>query len=262
MPMTREVLAEFEKVPDRQRAEAFSEPFVRPDDFKARTNYPDAVPSIDELIGMGSAFIDDDDELSFGVVLSELNNRPLCNVQTLVAGYREATQEFSAITAEWDSKRREHTLRDTYKATKEAGIRTMAAVAIFAAEKGGDNHIDQLIVPKVVAEGIPLRGVETFIRMSQTTEGQAKIRRQYTELERQFSDSDRTEEGRNAMLDPNNPYHKWYGMLIGSLVLPTASEFIRIADELPLVNGFLSLPRKKRRKAISDEARRAKANWN
>jgi hypothetical protein len=261
--MAREIRPIFENVEDPQVAEALSEPFMRPNDFIIQ-RVREEILSEDEFIAGSVSYLDDEGKQNFGFAINTDNLKPLANAQALLEGHSNVlashSKRRSTMLSAFGNLRLGGNLEAAKSNTREVGLRTMAAVMIFAPENSpSPNH--GLVVPRCIAIDIPNKNGETFRRLSRTPEGLERIRMQQAVFEEK-GDPEHVEKARKDMLEGDQEMFMKYGMFIGSLLLPEIAVVRRSVDEHPAVAGFISLPRKERRKMLKDEARLANANWN
>lgn len=172
----REILSIFEHLPDRQAAEAFSEPHLRPYDFKIGTmrQDPDKPFPPEKVVPTGTvaAYFDDRGVLRRQATLippsaddtytlPNVAERFISDYRDHIGGWHEVAERAHPVAM---AKIGEFALSAAEKA-RRAGLRTVAAFSIYSAINS-ESHYTGMLVPRRTFVEMPLESRDEWVRMS------------------------------------------------------------------------------------------------
>ncbi len=230
MSGSREVHPIFSKLEDEAAAEAFSEPFLRTDDF---LGHPIQDPSRfvarpQDLAAISAAYIDDAQNVAVGFALNPDHVRPLAATAALMRGYQEIVERLRARAL---SDSRIHgpgseIARGALEDVRSQRLRTVAAFMVFVPDKDTLEYHNLMAIPtRVIIEG----GCEVLRLSSEPSSGPFK------------------KLGQNSV--------KRAGLLVAAVHMPSLAVLKRTIDTTSAVTGFASLPRSERKELVRAEAK-------
>lgn len=253
----RDIRPIFDTVETVAAAEALSEPFTQRNAF--HVHLPKEVPTSEvitegNLIAIGSAYVDDSDEVGFEYAMHPLVAAPLSGAQEFADRYDKR------LTS--DHNQADLTVRtlgadglDNWKTwtieyAKEAGLRTIGTYALFGAQRPAE-YAGVLLVPSTIVAELPLKGREEALESQKHPVFDA-LNRLMLGLAADVS-ADEVDKGMESIV--RNEGQEKFGMFTATLHMPRIQALRKIIDAHPEINGFLSLPRKQKRELLRAETK-------
>lgn len=206
------------------------------------------------LVAIGSAYVNDSDEVGFEYAMHPLVATPYVGAQAYADIYHaRLTPEHNQ--ANLTVRTLGETGLDNWKTwtveyAKEAGLRTIGTYAVFGTQRSSE-YVGVLLVPSTIVAELPLKGREEALESQKHPVFDA-LNRLTLGLATDVSD-DEVDKGMESIV--RNEGQEKFGMFTATLHMPRIQTLKKIIDGHPSVDGFLSLPRKERRALLRAEAK-------